>query len=386
MVSRNEIEESSDGSLEDTEMLDMGDDSELDDEEEHKEEFPIDHDDAGNSDDEIDSDEALGEDDENVVEMFKGKSFETTQLSKGQDTMNQLNLWESLLETRIKMQKLLTMANQMPRPEAHELFIEQGGTELSSLVASSTKSLNKLGTKLFEVQTSMLNQDGSDQSDDKEKLGKGKTFDSNQWNKVLGKRYNTLRSLRNKRLQFWYDKTRISSHKLDKSFNSFERSTVSQIEHILADPARLLKRTRTKRSKYEVLGFTEGDTANGNPLNDQDEEIFDDDDFYHQLLQKLIEQKSSSVVQDGMPDSIEMTRQFLKLQRLRTKVKKTVDTKASKGRKVRYHVHPKLMSFMAPSDRSTWDHTARNRLIKSIFGKISVCENETENVGQSNEN
>ena len=34
-------------------------------------------------------------------------------------------------------------------------------------------------------------------------------------------------------------------------------------------------------------------------------------------------------------DPIAMGRQWLELQKLRTKVKKTVDTKASKGRKIR---------------------------------------------------
>ena len=32
------------------------------------------------------------------------------------------------------------------------------------------------------------------------------------------------------------------------------------------------------------------------------------------------------------------------------KVKKQVDTRASKGRKLRYHVHEKLQNFMTPDD------------------------------------
>merc|ERR1712130_110867 len=41
-------------------------------------------------------------------------------------------------------------------------------------------------------------------------------------------------------------------------------------------------------------------------------------------------------------------RQWLKVQRLRSKMKKKVDTRASKGRKVRYDIHSKLVNFMAP--------------------------------------
>uniref|UniRef100_H2XXU4 Apoptosis-antagonizing transcription factor C-terminal domain-containing protein n=1 Tax=Ciona intestinalis TaxID=7719 RepID=H2XXU4_CIOIN len=270
------------------------------------------------------------------------------------------DLWEILLESRIKMQKLVSLSNQLPRPNIHDVWLDKVSlifvysialTEMFVCVfycldLASTKSLNKLGDK------------------ERTKLAAGKTFDPDQWNSVIGQQYAVLKTSRNKRLQLWYDKTRVSSHKLDKSFNKFERSTVSQIDHVLSDRSRLIKRTRLKRSAYHVLGNIEN-------LNSIDEEIFDDDDFYHQLLQKLIEQKSSSVVQDGIADSVEMTRQFLKLQRLRTKAKKTVDTKASKGRKVRYHIHPKLASFMAPIDDTTWTHESRNRIIKSLFGKLS---------------
>nr|XP_002128895.1 protein AATF [Ciona intestinalis] len=332
-------------------------------------ELQVDYDDN----EEIDSDEAMGEDDTELFEMFKTKSSEHKQINKGQDTINQLNLWEILLESRIKMQKLVSLSNQLPRPNIHDVWLDKEGETLKSYISSSTKSLNKLGDKLSELQSALIAQDPEyGEGETRTKLAAGKTFDPDQWNSVIGQQYAVLKTSRNKRLQLWYDKTRVSSHKLDKSFNKFERSTVSQIDHVLSDRSRLIKRTRLKRSAYHVLGNIENENqSENNQLNSIDEEIFDDDDFYHQLLQKLIEQKSSSVVQDGIADSVEMTRQFLKLQRLRTKAKKTVDTKASKGRKVRYHIHPKLASFMAPIDDTTWTHESRNRIIKSLFGKLS---------------
>ena len=51
-----------------------------------------------------------------------------------------------------------------------------------------------------------------------------------------------------------------------------------------------------------------------------------------QLLRELIERKTSY---SESSDPIEMGRQWLELQKLRTKAKKKVDTKASKGRKIR---------------------------------------------------
>ncbi|MGH0188136.1 UNVERIFIED_CONTAM: hypothetical protein FKN15_028425 [Acipenser sinensis] len=169
-------------------------------------------------------------------------------------------------------------------------------------------------------------------------------------------------------------------------FAAFERNILTQVEQIMLSKERLLKRTQTKRSEYRVLGQPEQEVtaatvlepeapmhaavcqccschvpvqspAQGysssvphlglNPrpsgqesreranahLKDLDEEIFDDDDFYHQLLRELIEKKTSAL---DANDQVAMGRQWLAIQKLRSKIKKKMDTKASKGRKVRY--------------------------------------------------
>lgn len=42
-----------------------------------------------------------------------------------------------------------------------------------------------------------------------------------------------------------------------QGFGAFERSILTQIDHILMDKERLLRRTQTKRSIYQVLGKPE---------------------------------------------------------------------------------------------------------------------------------
>ena len=67
---------------------------------------------------------------------------------------------------------------------------------------------------------------------------------------------------------------------------------------VLSDCQRLVKRTQLKRTVYRVLGKREteqderGDGGAGEELltrdthlKDYDEEIFDDDDFYHQVTE-----------------------------------------------------------------------------------------------------
>jgi protein AATF/BFR2 len=51
------------------------------------------------------------------------------------------------------------------------------------------------------------------------------------------------------------------------------------------------------------------------------------------------------------------------------KMRKTVDTKASKGRKMRYTVHEKLQNFMAPEDRGTWEPDAIDRFFGTLLGQ-----------------
>lgn len=42
-----------------------------------------------------------------------------------------------------------------------------------------------------------------------------------------------------------------------QGFGAFERSILTQIDHIMMDKERLLRRTQTKRSVYKVLGKKE---------------------------------------------------------------------------------------------------------------------------------
>ena len=59
----------------------------------------------------------------------------------------------------------------------------------------------------------------------------------------------------------------------------------------------------------------------------------------------------------------------MELHKLKVKTKKHVDTKASKGRKVRYNVHEKLVNFMVPVEVGTSSHSARDELFTSLFQK-----------------
>jgi hypothetical protein len=71
---------------------------------------------------------------------------------------------------------------------------------------------------------------------------------------------------RDNTIQKWFDKTRLATGKLkSKSFSAFDQSALVQINQILADKERLIKRTQLKRSVYRVLGTV--------PTKDQPETV-----------------------------------------------------------------------------------------------------------------
>jgi protein AATF/BFR2 len=64
-------------------------------------------------------------------------------------------------------------------------------------------------------------------------------------------------------------------------------------------------------------------------------------------MRELIDRKTNNIV-----DPVELSRKSIELQKLRAKNKKKVDTKASKGRKIKFVVHKQMANFMAPIFRN----------------------------------
>ncbi|KAJ9599419.1 hypothetical protein L9F63_010088 [Diploptera punctata] len=363
--------------------------------------------------------------DEDKISSSKDDDFQhiskrsNLEVEKGMAVRNQLKLWDNLLEYRINLQKTLIAANKLPQHGIFQQFVNQGGSEFKSEVGKTRKNVASLLDKFVAFQSIMLNsypetrdldkvqneasaeadeissdteeeeeisltseEEEDENKDQKKENYKTKRRTLQEYAKILSEQHDKYKSYRNTTIQKWNDKTRISVGKFSsRDFSSFEQSTVKQIEQVLSNRQRLIQRTQLKRSSYNILGqeliqesnnqtqesITSGDTNDLKNNHDQNKEynseIFDDSDFYHQLLRDLIEKKASDVT-----DPVQLGRQWLKLQKLRSKMKRKVDTKASKGRKIRYVVHPKLVNFMAPEDKSEWTEEAKTELFSSLFG------------------
>lgn len=335
------------------------------------------------------------------------------EIEKGSCIRNQLKFWENLLEMRIKLQKCVIMSNQMPQYDTHKklrsdtdfmkktneiktnlLLILNNMLQLRDLLLKQypeTKNLcvnsKKRKTDKDENTNSNDSMDEEIPSDIEDALENGKesSIDEdtemkepiprkrlkyNDCEKVLQENHDSYREYRDSIIKKWNDKTRIATGSLNKDSS---QTTLKQIEFAMSDIQKLRKKTQLKRSEYNIVGksFSNEDN-NGRRIQEYDPEIYDDDDFYHQLLRDLIEYKSSDVT-----DPVQLSNQWIQLQNMRKKMKVKVDTRATKGRRVRYNIHNKLVNFMAPiTVYDTWTDSAKNELYNSLFGKIKSTEDQ----------
>ena len=97
---------------------------------------------------------------------------------------------------------------------------------------------------------------------------------------------------------------------------------------------------------------------------------FSDDPFYQSLLRDLIASRTNNPGFSALPSAVAASTSLSGRPAPinNQKNRRGVDTKASKGRKLRYTPHEKLVNFMAPEDRSTWTEGARTEFFRSLFG------------------
>ncbi|KOC63534.1 Protein AATF [Habropoda laboriosa] len=308
----------------------------------------------------------------NTFDAKQGKYFQTMsqtnakdEIEKGNSVRSQLKLWESLLEIRIKLQKCLTTSNQMPQYDIYKDL--KMDPQYMKAVDETKNKLKLLLNNILQLQYFLLKQ----YSETKKLYTKNfnenifkKKLKLDNYEKILNNSHKSYVDYRNSVIQKWNEKTRVASGKLNKGTSE---TTLKQIEFALNEKEKLRKRSRLKCSEYKIVGKIEAtDNIEGRRIQEYDNEVYDDDDFYHQLLRDLIEYKSSDIT-----DPIPLSKQWIQLQNMRSKIKRKIDTKATKGRKIRYNIHNKLVNFMAPIiTNDAWTDHAKNDLYSSLFGKI----------------
>ncbi|XP_059613984.1 protein Aatf [Phlebotomus argentipes] len=269
---------------------------------------------------------------------------------KGYSVKNQLKMWEKLMEVRIRSQSLVTLSNRLPFPEIFKQCKEYS-EEFSSLASEVEENLANTMNKLIETQNCLISKfpdtrdclkRGLYSNDDQAETRKKPRLEFSSMSNC-----DAFRKLYRSTIEKWSEKINAKENPLD------------QIDKVLTRKNDLMRSSRIFRGNYDLFkdSYGEIDDESGKRIS---AEIYDDTDFYHEILSELIEAKSSQNLDHNTAENLQ--------KKTRNSVKKVVDTKASKGRRIRYVVHKKMINFMAPNPHSSWSDEAKDELFSSIFG------------------
>jgi protein AATF/BFR2 len=287
-------------------------------------------------------------------------------VEKGRAVKIQRTTFDTLLNTRIKLQKALVSVNSLAA-------IDRDLEDTKDVISSAESAAIKLWNNLNSIRSGLQSA----------RTGKKRKYDditveiplSSMWKE--SKFYETEQTPhRNSSLNFWSAKCRATTALPQARGRLNQSSTKQSLTDVLAvqmsDMPRLLARTRIPRScaPLQAAAATKKSTTGSAVANGDNSSnhlpIYDDADFYSTLLQSLISQRSSETTTSM--GNLNLNLQPWQAAR-EAKTKKVVDTKASKGRKLRYTVHEKLQNFMAPENRGEWGDRQADELFGSLFGR-----------------
>ncbi|RKO92008.1 apoptosis-antagonizing transcription factor [Blyttiomyces helicus] len=307
-------------------------------------------------------------------------------VEKGRHVRDQMALWDGLLDGRIRMQRAVAIANRFPQPQTYRAFVTatEDPEVIRSGIAEGSKELVALIDDLVDIRKALISANDAISMPAVKGAKKRKRNDADP-SSLIDSIWSDLKALdegfvpfRDQTIEKWNNKVQVAGGiPMQKKFKAINQSVLSQIKQVVSDKDRLIKRTQLNRADVRSLGqktekkpedeADEKADADAHLAN-YDAEIFDDGDYYQQLLKDLIESRMADT-----DDPILLGMKWAQLKQLQQKQrkKKRVDTKASKGRKIRYHVHEKLQNFMAPEPRGTWHDEMTEELFRGLFGQIA---------------
>ncbi|KAM6496856.1 Apoptosis antagonizing transcription factor domain containing protein, partial [Amanita muscaria] len=287
---------------------------------------------------------------------------------KGRAVSRQIAIWDAILEARIRVQKAVNAANRLPRPNEMDVYTRH--PQCRDALDKMLNEAMRFSDELFDLQEYLLTKndnvsvpprkkrrvDNDSQPDYEDQL-KDASEDAAAFEHAMHPWLVQTLHKWSAKVQAVAPSVLLPSNRNAFSKNSQQTKSVVQLveETLSSGHDKLLSRTRVRRGKDGRI--TDGGDQDGSGVVEEDQELFDDTDFYHQLLRDVIDSKG------GLEDD------WMAIQKEK-KAKKKVDTKASKGRKIRYQVHDKLQNFMVPVPIvGAWHEEQVDELFGSLLGK-----------------
>uniref|UniRef100_A0A0D9V1N1 Apoptosis-antagonizing transcription factor C-terminal domain-containing protein n=1 Tax=Leersia perrieri TaxID=77586 RepID=A0A0D9V1N1_9ORYZ len=313
---------------------------------------------------------------QNILDTLK--KHRDDDVSRGQAVKNQKVLWDKALEMRFLLQKAFSTSNRLPKVY---LFVCHGKllpcfifAAFCSEECGSVDHIPNLSFRVFLQEPIRSKFCGESQeieqayhdllNSSKQTLGcmmelQELNGEDDEWSGVQ-KLQKRITLFRNSEIDKWQRKTQVTTGAaaLKGKFHAFNQNISDQVTSYMRDPSRMINRMYLRKSTLGVFGEEVGEHGNGKEVHstEGDPELIDDSEFYQQLLKEFLE--SCDV---GASESA-----FYALKKQQHKKRKPVDRRASKSRKIRYHVHEKIANFMAPVPMVV--PPMASKLFENLFG------------------
>ncbi|BFZ56519.1 rRNA-processing protein bfr2 [Savitreella phatthalungensis] len=311
--------------------------------------------------------------------------------NKGRAVKAQITVFETLLDARIRMQRLVQDANKASPLHTAE--------KADDGALKATHSCLKLVETLYDLRARMIardlepNQYGNLKRKWAAKVDK--PVDLSTISADVTEKRDVLNSWRDSILMKWARRVNATNgHAQDssrkfKAFRSTERlDPVQQLRDLKGDRSRFAQRARTKR----FLSASQQATA------EDDEVVYDDGDYYQDLLRELIDSRTIDATDQSTSADAGLTgasrlvaqRNAMHAEQRRRQLDRRgrdgapLDTRASKGRKLRFNIHEKLQNFLAPemTMQNNWHEGQVDELFGSLLGQSVAVVDENVTVNQ----
>ena len=330
------------------------------------------------------------------------------EIRKAKNIINQKELYETFVGIRIALQNLLSDINSLPSYKNFSKFLSNSTSETQNFYSRVKNNLNQTFFNALSFHKEFLKKQNYPSSEqfnpveefekilkkrkinnidvDVEKEEKEEKEEENM-NKHLNIIHNNLFKIDQKIMNIWYRKTVVNQFQTNNKILKKLSNNDNFCEHILSSVDKNMETLKKKTQKYNNSDINLlGRKRLSAEEYEYDKEIFNDNDFYNFLLKEFllnnekeidennyVEKRDENGLVEGRYD---LTMRYILNKN--SKIKKNVDTKASKNRKIRYDKHEEIINFMVPAVNSK-EISGRNIIINSLFGTKKININLVNN-------
>ncbi|PBP25714.1 protein BFR2 [Diplocarpon rosae] len=303
----------------------------------------------------------MGEEQQGVVASITQAA--KADAAKGSAVKEQRKAFDSFLSVRMVLQKALIATNSMTTIEEKE-FDEESNHPYEAAEEAAVKLWNTLDALRHELSKAGS---GAKIGHKRKRDIEVSTPSTDIWERMQSSEVAII-DTRQTTLEKWSSKVRgTTSIPISRKLNPTapQQFITSMLQDHLANSDHLIQKTKIPRACAPI--------QRDEKLT-EDPDIYDDGNFYQMLLKELVDQRrAESLTAPAAGKALQWT--AVK----EVKTRKNVDTKASKGRKMRFTVLEKLQNFMAPEDRTTWRPEAVDSFFGNLLGqKTNLAEDEED--------